>query len=69
MKALVVDDSTTMRRIVKNALGQAGVADVVEAANGLEAVTCAKDPEVGLILMDWNMPEMSGIDAVRKIRG
>jgi len=68
MKVLVADDSSTMRRIIKNTLGKIGVSDVTEATNGAEAVAGAMDASVKLILMDWNMPEMSGIDAVRAIR-
>ena len=68
MKILIVDDSSTIRRIVKKVLGDMGQADVLEGANGLEAVNLSADGAVGLILMDWNMPEMSGIDAVKAIR-
>ena len=68
MKVLVADDSSTMRRIIKNTLGKIGVSDVTEATNGAEAVAGAMDASVKLILMDCNMPEMSGIDAVRAIR-
>ena len=67
MKTLIVDDSSTMRRIVRNALEGAGYKDVIEASNGVEACKAADDAD--LILMDWNMPEMSGIEAVHKIRG
>jgi two-component system chemotaxis response regulator CheY len=69
MKIVVADDSSTMRRIIAKVLEQVGEAEMVEAANGTEAVKAAEDPGVGLILMDWNMPELSGIDAVRQIRG
>lgn len=69
MKVLVADDSLTMRRIIRNVLGQIGFADVAEARDGQEAVIAAEDADVKLILMDWNMPQMNGIDALRAIRG
>ncbi len=68
MKVLVVDDSSVMRRIVVNALAFGGITDVVQAADGEEAVQhCAAEP-IDLVLMDWNMPNLRGIDAVRAIR-
>ena len=68
MKVLIADDSRTMRRIIRATLAQVGFQKVVEAQNGREAVDACTDPEIRLILMDWNMPEMSGIEAVRSIR-
>ncbi|MCA9787870.1 MAG: response regulator, partial [Candidatus Cloacimonetes bacterium] len=56
MKVLVVDDSSTMRRIIINTLKSAGYPDVDEAGDGAEALT--KVDGVGLILTDWNMPVM-----------
>jgi two-component system chemotaxis response regulator CheY len=69
MKALVVDDSAVMRKILIGALGQAGISEVAEAADGQQAVDAVADGGIGLVLMDWNMPNMLGIDAVRAIRG
>jgi two-component system chemotaxis response regulator CheY len=68
MKALVVDDSLTIRRIVIKALGIVGINEAAEAGDGQEAVTAAQAGQFDLILMDWNMPNMSGIDALRTIR-
>lgn len=68
MKVVVADDSSTMRRIIAKVLEQVGGAEMVEAANGTEAVKASEDAGVNLILMDWNMPELSGIDAVKQIR-
>lgn len=68
MKALVVDDSLTIRRIVIKALGIVGITDTAEASDGTEAVTAAAAGGIDLILLDWNMPKMSGIDALRTIR-
>jgi two-component system chemotaxis response regulator CheY len=68
MKVLVVDDSSMIRRLIKNNLSQAGYDDVLEAANGEEAVEHSKDSGVGLILMDWNMPKVTGLEAVQAIR-
>ncbi len=68
MKALVVDDSMTIRRIVIKALGLVGITETVEAGDGLEAVKALQAGGFDLILLDWNMPKMSGIDALRAIR-
>ncbi len=68
MKALIVDDSSTMRRIVRKVIEDSIGFEILEAANGLEGVKLSADPDVKIILMDWNMPEMAGIDAVREIR-
>ena len=68
MKVLIVDDSNTMRQIIRRSLGKIGVEDIVEANNGKKAVDAASAESPELIFMDWNMPEMSGIDAVRAIR-
>ncbi len=67
MRFLVVDDSTTMRRIVINSLKTLGHSDIVEAADGRDAL--GKLDGVGLILTDWNMPNLSGLDFVRALRG
>jgi len=68
MKALVVDDSMTIRRIILKALASAGIEDASEAADGAEALEFARKTPYDLILMDWNMPKMSGIDALRAMR-
>ena len=68
MRALVVDDSAVMRKIVTSALGKMGVTDVVPASDGKQAVAAAMTEELDVILMDWNMPNMSGLDALRAIR-
>jgi two-component system, chemotaxis family, chemotaxis protein CheY len=69
MRALVVDDSAVMRKVLIGALGRANITDVDQAADGVEAVSAAESQEYGLVLMDWNMPNMLGIDAVKAIRG
>jgi two-component system, chemotaxis family, chemotaxis protein CheY len=68
MKALVVDDSMTIRRIVIKALGMVGISDATEAGDGAEAVKALSGGSFDLILMDWNMPTMSGIEALKAIR-
>jgi two-component system chemotaxis response regulator CheY len=69
MRALIVDDSRTMRLILKKQLVQLGFTEILEAADGVEALKVlagAAVPEVALI--DWNMPNMSGIDLVAAVR-
>ena len=69
MKALVVDDSSVMRKVVIGALSRADITEVDQAADGVEAVNAIKkSDDYDLILMDWNMPNMLGIDAVKAIR-
>jgi len=68
MRALVVDDSRTVRMIVGQILRELGI-DVLEAKNGLEALEHVQtNPDIELMLVDWNMPEMNGYDFVRSIR-
>ena len=68
MKVLVVDDSAVMRKVLVKVLSHAGITDVNEAADGEEAVAACEAEDYGLVLMDWNMPKMLGIDAVKQIR-
>lgn len=68
MKVMVVDDSTLARKMVVSALTQLGITEVDEAKDGVEAVEMVNQADYGLILVDWNMPRMLGIDAVKQIR-
>ena len=68
MKALVVDDSAVMRKVLVGALSRAGVDEADQAGDGVECIEAVEQEDYGLILMDWNMPNMLGIDAVKKIR-
>jgi two-component system chemotaxis response regulator CheY len=68
MRALLVDDSGTMRRILKTMLTPLGFESVTEAADGAEAVKNCRTLEYDLILMDWNMPNLTGIEALKQIR-
>ena len=68
MKVLVVDDSAVMRKVLVGALSRAKLTDVAQAADGKEAVDACEADDMGLVLMDWNMPRMLGIDAVKAIR-
>ncbi|GJL53221.1 MAG: two-component system response regulator [Nitrospirales bacterium] len=69
MKVLVVNDMSTMRRIVKNVLKQIGYSDIAEAENGQDALTKLKAGGFGLVVSDWNMPVMPGIELLRNVRG
>ena len=68
MKVLVVDDFATMRRIVKGALKQLGYLNIVEAEDGQIALELLKKEKVGLIVSDWNMPNMTGIEFLKVVR-
>lgn len=69
MRILVVDDFSTMRRIVKNILKQLGYNNIVEADDGTSAWDVLNKEKVDFIISDWNMPTMKGIDLLRKVRG
>jgi two-component system chemotaxis response regulator CheY len=68
MKVLVADDSGIMRKIIIRSLNAVGVDEIVEAADGQEAIDAYKNEPVDLILTDWNMPNKSGLDVVTEIR-
>jgi two-component system, chemotaxis family, chemotaxis protein CheY len=68
MKILVVDDMSTMRRIVKNILKQLGFNNLEEAENGQDALAKLHADTYGFVVSDWNMPVMMGIDMLRAIR-
>lgn len=70
MKILVVDDSKAMRMIVIRNLRQAGYgeATVLEAENGVQALAQVAAEAPNLILCDWNMPEMNGLELLQKLR-
>lgn len=69
MKILVVDDSRAMRMIVKRTLSQTGYAGatLLEAGDGVEALDVIAAEQPDLVLSDWNMPEMSGIDLLEAL--
>jgi two-component system, chemotaxis family, chemotaxis protein CheY len=69
VKILIVDDSKAMRAIVRRTLRQAGFGghDVVEAENGRDALTQMQKVLPDVVLCDWNMPEMSGIELLRAV--
>jgi two-component system chemotaxis response regulator CheY len=68
IKVLVVDDFATMRRIIKGVLKQLGFSDIIEAEDGNLALNELKKEKVGLIVSDWNMPNMSGLDLLKAVR-
>jgi two-component system, chemotaxis family, chemotaxis protein CheY len=68
MKVLAVDDFPTMRRIVKTLLRQLGYTNVVEAEDGQVALTKLQQEKFDLVLLDWNMPQMTGLELLKAIR-
>ncbi len=73
-KVLVVDDMSTMRKLIKKSLSELGYTNVIEAVDGEDAFTKITDAlktnaPVGMVLSDWNMPKMKGIDLLIKVRG
>lgn len=65
---LVVDDFSTMRRIVRNLLKELGFTDVQEAEDGVEALKKLRASSFDFVVSDWNMPNMTGIELLRSIR-
>ncbi len=68
VKVLIVDDARVTRQILKRMLVAIGFQDFVEAENGVDALNRVKDEQVGLILSDWNMPKMTGLDFLKHLR-
>jgi len=69
MRVLVVDDFSTMRRIIKNILRQLGFTNIVEADDGTTAWETLNKEKIEFVISDWNMPKMPGIELLRKVRG
>jgi len=67
-KVMIVDDVQMIRRALKIALLKVGITGIVEAKNGIEALEHLKQGKFDLIICDWEMPEMSGIETLRHIR-
>lgn len=65
---ITVDDSSTMRRIIKNTLVKLGFSTVLEAENGVEALEVMSKNHIDMIVTDWNMPEMDGLTYVKTVR-
>jgi two-component system chemotaxis response regulator CheY len=65
---LVVDDYATMRRIITNLLNEIGFKDVEEAADGASALAKLRERAYGLVISDWNMTPMTGLDLLREVR-
>lgn len=65
---ITVDDSSTMRRIIKNTLQKLGFEAILEAGNGIEALEVMSKNKVDIIITDWNMPEMDGLTFVKTVR-
>jgi two-component system chemotaxis response regulator CheY len=68
MKVLVVDDFSTMRRIVKNILRQLGFENIIEADDGESAVRKLESERIDFVISDWNMPKMSGLELLKWVR-
>ena len=69
MKILVVDDFSTMRRIVRNLLKELGFSNVHEAEDGVDALKKLRAETFDFVVSDWNMPNMTGIELLREVRG
>jgi two-component system chemotaxis response regulator CheY len=68
MRVLIVDDFATMRRIIKNILTQLGYKNTLEADDGTTALEVLKKEKVDLIISDWNMPKMTGLELLKTVR-
>jgi two-component system chemotaxis response regulator CheY len=68
MTIMSVDDFSTMRRIIKTLLKQLGYTNVIEADDGTTAWDMLQNHEVDFIISDWNMPKMTGLDLLKKVR-
>jgi two-component system, chemotaxis family, chemotaxis protein CheY len=68
MKFLVVDDFSTMRRIIKSVLNELGYSNVAEADDGSTALPLLRDGDFDFLITDWNMPDMPGLELLKAVR-
>lgn len=69
LNVLVVDDFSTMRRIVVNLLKEKDITQTVEAEDGRQALDRLQSKEIDFVISDWNMPNMTGLELLRAVRG
>ncbi len=69
MRILVVDDFDTMIRIIKNVLSELGYDNIITARNGEQAFQILSKEKIDFIISDWNMPVMTGIELLKKVKG
>jgi len=69
LKILVVDDFATMRKVIRNLLKQGGFENIVEAEDGVAALKVLESQKVDFVISDWNMPNMSGLELLKAVRG
>ncbi len=68
IKILVVDDFATMRKVIRNLLKQVGYENIVEAEDGVVALRTLKSQKIDLVVSDWNMPNMTGLELLKAVR-
>lgn len=68
MNVMIVDDYKTMLRVIRNLLAQIGFKNVDEASDGTQALDLVRQKQYGLIISDWNMEPMSGLDLLKNVR-
>lgn len=68
IKILVVDDFATMRKVIRNLLKQVGYENIVEAEDGVIALKTLKSQKIDLVVSDWNMPNMTGLELLKAVR-
>ena len=68
MNVLIVDDSMMTRMAAKNCLANLGITSVLEASDGVEAITVIKGRPIDIVFSDWNMPNMSGLELLVEVR-
>lgn len=68
IKILLVDDFATMRKVIRNLLKQVGFENIVEAEDGVIALKTLKSQKIDLVVSDWNMPNMTGLELLKAVR-
>jgi two-component system, chemotaxis family, chemotaxis protein CheY len=68
IKILVVDDFATMRKVIRNLLKQVGYENIIEADDGSNALKILKSQKIDLVISDWNMPNMTGLELLKAVR-
>jgi two-component system, chemotaxis family, chemotaxis protein CheY len=68
IKILIVDDFATMRKVIRNLLKQVGYENIVEGDDGVNALKILRSQKIDLIVSDWNMPNMTGLELLKTVR-